>query len=469
MGKDKNIKFLFTFCFLFLAFKIFAIYKTEFGLHGDEAQYWVWSRDLSWGYFSKPPLIAFLVRFFSTIFGNSIFAIKLFPVIFYIFTSFAVYFLAKIIFDKKIALVSGITFFLLPGVSLSSFLVSTDVALMLFWSLSLCFTYNQIKEPGIINAFFLGVSLGFGFLAKYAIIYYFICTIFYAFIDKNFFKHLLNNKRLYFLSFLFFLIIIFPNLYWNINNNWLTFGHTFDNASLGYAGFEIKEFLGFVLAQIFIVGPVFSIVFLRFYKDFFKLSGNVAFLISYSMPVLFIVSAESLLVRAHGNWAAVSFISLLILFVSIVLSKNNKIILINNLTNMVIGIIFFYLVMAGSNIKVFDQLRGYENFSKTIAQYSKKENIEDIVIQERMLYSLMVYHLRDFDYFFYTTKNPFSSVGHHFQIKKSLPEDNVRDFLYLGDTNSLGYLTEPYKISFLKRLNINQKMKDVKIYKYTFN
>ena len=136
---------------------------------------------------------------------------------------------------------------------------------------------------------------------------------------------------------------------------------------------------------------------------------------------------------------------------------------------MVIGIIFFYLIMAGSNIKVFDQLRGYENFSKTIAQYSKKENIEDIVIQERMLYSLMVYHLRDFDYFFYTTKNPFSSVGHHFQIKKSLPEDNVRDFLYLGDTNNLGYLTEPYKISLLKRLNINQKMKDVKIYKYTFN
>ena len=86
MGKDKSIKFLLIFCFLLLAFKIFAVYKTVLGLHGDEAQYWTWSKDLSWGYFSKPPLIAFLIKIFTAIFGNSIFAIKLFPVIFYVFT-----------------------------------------------------------------------------------------------------------------------------------------------------------------------------------------------------------------------------------------------------------------------------------------------------------------------------------------------------------------------------------------------
>ena len=77
MGKDKSIKFFLIFCFLLLVFKIFAVYRTDLGFHGDEAQYWAWSKDLSWGYFSKPPLIAFLIKIFTAIFGNSIFAIKL--------------------------------------------------------------------------------------------------------------------------------------------------------------------------------------------------------------------------------------------------------------------------------------------------------------------------------------------------------------------------------------------------------
>jgi hypothetical protein len=37
----------------------------------DEAQYWSWSRDLDFGYFSKPPLIAWLIRGTTTLCGNS--------------------------------------------------------------------------------------------------------------------------------------------------------------------------------------------------------------------------------------------------------------------------------------------------------------------------------------------------------------------------------------------------------------
>ena len=469
MGKDKSIKFFLIFCFLLLVFKIFAVYRTDLGFHGDEAQYWAWSKDLSWGYFSKPPLIAFLIKIFSTIFGNSIFAIKLFPVIFYILTSIAVYFLGKIIFDNKIGIISGITFFLLPGVSLSSFLISTDVPLLFFWSLALYFSYKQINEPNIVNAIFIGISIGFGFLAKYAIVYFFICTIFYAFLDRNFFIHVLKNKSLYSLSFTIFLIIAFPNIYWNINNGWLTLGHTLDNVSIGKFGLEPIEFLNFVFAQLLIVGPIFSLFFLRYYRDFFKLSESFAFLISYSFPILVIVAIESLLVRAHGNWAATSFVSLTILFVSVAHSKSKNFINLNNIVNMAIGTIFFYLVMIGPNIKVFNQLTGYEDFSKIIIQHSNRENIKNIVIQDRMLLSLMAYHLKDSDFDFYTPKNPLSAIGNHFQINMGLLKNNEKNFLYIGDQNSLNYVTKNNKISILESLDINQKVKNVKIYKYVFD
>ena len=37
----------------------------------DEAQYWTWSRELAFGYFSKPPMIAWVIRGTSELCGNS--------------------------------------------------------------------------------------------------------------------------------------------------------------------------------------------------------------------------------------------------------------------------------------------------------------------------------------------------------------------------------------------------------------
>ncbi|HCY54966.1 MAG TPA: glycosyl transferase, partial [Oceanicaulis sp.] len=43
-----------------LAARIAGLMINPSSLYADETQYWVWSRDLDWGYFSKPPLIAWI-------------------------------------------------------------------------------------------------------------------------------------------------------------------------------------------------------------------------------------------------------------------------------------------------------------------------------------------------------------------------------------------------------------------------
>ena len=40
--------------FILFLIKITAIWFTNFNLFGDEAQYWLWSKNLDYGYFSKP-------------------------------------------------------------------------------------------------------------------------------------------------------------------------------------------------------------------------------------------------------------------------------------------------------------------------------------------------------------------------------------------------------------------------------
>ena len=133
-----NIKTIHLFFFLFaILIKIIAIKVTNFDLFGDEAQYWIWSQKLDYGYYSKPPFMAWVIKFYSFFIGNSFISLKIIPISFYVFTSFAIYFLSFELYKKKgIALITALSFYLIPAVSVSSFLLSTDIVLVFLWTLS---------------------------------------------------------------------------------------------------------------------------------------------------------------------------------------------------------------------------------------------------------------------------------------------------------------------------------------------
>ena len=59
--------------------KIGAVFFTNFSLYGDEAQYWLWSKELDFGYYSKPPLLAWFLFGHTAFFGDSFFFPKNVP------------------------------------------------------------------------------------------------------------------------------------------------------------------------------------------------------------------------------------------------------------------------------------------------------------------------------------------------------------------------------------------------------
>ena len=129
--------FIFAIFFL-IVFKIVAIYYTGFNLYGDEAQYWLWSKNLDFGYYSKPPLLAWFLGGYSALFGDSFVSLKIFPIVIYFFISYAIYKLClNLSFDKKKAQLCALSFLVIPSASLSSFLISTDLLLLLFWAISM--------------------------------------------------------------------------------------------------------------------------------------------------------------------------------------------------------------------------------------------------------------------------------------------------------------------------------------------
>src|SRR5258705_3289275 len=51
--------------------RLVALFRTPLELYPDEAQYWLWSRTLAFGYYSKPPMIAWAIRAATSLGGDA--------------------------------------------------------------------------------------------------------------------------------------------------------------------------------------------------------------------------------------------------------------------------------------------------------------------------------------------------------------------------------------------------------------
>src|SRR5882757_6328776 len=69
----------------------------------DEAQYWAWSREPAYGYFSKPPLLAWTIGLAEHVCGSSEACIRAPAPVLWLGTSLLVYAVARLIYDVRVA------------------------------------------------------------------------------------------------------------------------------------------------------------------------------------------------------------------------------------------------------------------------------------------------------------------------------------------------------------------------------
>ena len=273
--------------------KVGAVFFTNFSLYGDEAQYWLWSQELDLGYYSKPPLLAWFLSGHTFLFGSSFFSLKIFPSLVYVFVFFAFYALClELRLSKNQSIICSICFLSIPAVSVSSFLISTDLLLLLFWALAMIVLLKIRTNGSLINFILLGGLLGLAFLAKYAAIYFLLSVIILIFVDKKTSLNMKNYLGRWFFCALVLFVVMLPNIYWNINNGWVTLFHTSDNANLKNLNLNFYEPVKFLVAQIFMVGPVLFFSYFYVFKGF-NLSFENRFLLVFSLPIIIIRSAAS--------------------------------------------------------------------------------------------------------------------------------------------------------------------------------
>lgn len=306
------------------AFRIIALYLNNTNLFFDEAQYWTWSLAPAAGYYSKPPLIAFIINLSTGVCGDSEFCIRLPSALIHGLSSAAVMLAATRLYDVRTGVWSGILFLTIPGVSFSSYIVSTDVPLLFCWAVALYAFVGLLKDRTWFFAVLMGLALGVGLNAKYAMAYFAVCMFLYLIFTPQY-RSLLRDLKLW-AALLIGLAFCLPNFYWNLNNGLSTFFHTVDNAKLEAARASLLDSLGIVAALFAIVGPFLFAIYLWIAVRAVKvrLGESERLLLAFSLPVLFLLLFMTVFLRANANWAAPSFVAVTILATATLLSGDRK-------------------------------------------------------------------------------------------------------------------------------------------------
>jgi 4-amino-4-deoxy-L-arabinose transferase-like glycosyltransferase len=291
-------------------FRIVIIAVSPLQLGPDEAQYWRWSRTLDWGYYSKPPLIAWLIASTTAVFGDGEWAVRLSAPIAHGFAAYFLYCLGRRAFDIRIGVWAAAIYGLMPGVWLSSTIMSTDAVLLPMWSAALLCFWRLRDRPSLANGVLLGLALGLAMLAKYAALYLFVGAIIAAIVDKPTRKAFLSWGGLAALAAT--VLVLAPHLAWNAAHKFETVSHTTDNAHWDQATFDIGHLGPFVTDQMAVFGPLCLLalaaggVMLIRPRDR-EIFARDLWLLSFIVPPLLVIAVQSVISRAHANWAATAY------------------------------------------------------------------------------------------------------------------------------------------------------------------
>ncbi len=179
-----------------LCVRVIALYANGTDLFFDEAQYWAWSEDPALGYFSKPPLIAWIIGAATTACGAGEACVRLPSPLLHTATALTVFWLGQRLYDARIGALSALAFATLPGVSLSAGLISTDVPLLLCWALALVGFSALLETDDVWPALLLGAAFGAGLNAKYAMAWFVLCAAVYLLLTPER-RGVLRDWRLY--------------------------------------------------------------------------------------------------------------------------------------------------------------------------------------------------------------------------------------------------------------------------------
>lgn len=292
---------------------IFILYG-KVGLGPDEAQYWTWSQTLDWGYYSKPPGIAWQIWLSTRLFGNTELGVRFGAVVIGFALPAATFFLAKACrLQPATAFWSGMAMAFIPLGVMGSFLAITDGGMILFWTLACIPLALALSRKTAPNYYLLGFLILCGALFKWPIYYmwaFVLLTI--PFVPKFANRHA-------FAGVLISLIGLLPSLVWNWQHGWATFRHVAGNikgTDTGPQSLFHGNFWAFVGEQAILLSPILFVLllcaFFQLLRKGKEIPASAYFCGVMSFAILFAYCLLAVFKKMQGNWCDFAYPSAIV-------------------------------------------------------------------------------------------------------------------------------------------------------------
>ena len=294
--------------------RLVALFRSPLELYPDEAQYWLWSRTLDFGYYSKPPVIAWAIWATTALGGDTEPWVRLSATLFQAAATLLVFAVARRVYGAASGLAAAALYGLMPGIQLSSLVAATDAPLLFALGLSLyAYVALQVTQArariGWAAAF--GAALGLAFLSKYAAAFYLSGIALHLILSRSARTAWTPAAILAGVSAGF--LIILPNLAWNAAHGFATFQHTAANAAWsGVQLFNPGELAGFLTGQFGVFGPIpMGVLVAGCWLAWRRrtLDPRDLMLLCFTLPPLAIVTGQAFISRANANWSGAGYLA----------------------------------------------------------------------------------------------------------------------------------------------------------------
>lgn len=304
-----------------LFWRLFYLAIVPLDLVPDEAYYWDWSRQLDWGYYSKPPLIAWIIALSTHVLGVSTFGVRFPAVVFSTVGLWALYLLARRLYGKRVAFWAAAAAAASPGASALALIMTIDAPLMCFWCLALYTFWRAVdtQEPHALWWLSCAACLAIGFLSKQMMLVFPILGILFLLSAKE--DRRILRSPWFFSSIILSLLSLIPVIFWNIHHGLITIQHTFHHfeasqeKDLFFFLVTLFEYLG---SQMLIVSPItcllLSAVSLITLCKYLRQDRKIRYLLTFSIIPLLVFVFMSLRQRINPNWPAAFYPAGIILF-----------------------------------------------------------------------------------------------------------------------------------------------------------
>ena len=373
--------------YVLASFIVTLFYLPVNALHPDEAHYWVWSQRPQAGYFDNSPLISLVIRASTSVFGHTEFGVRFPAALAYLLLSAIVFLTARRIRRSIPAALLGVVLFAsMPIALVGSHLITHDVPLILFASLTWFFLYQALLEGKKRSWYWAGLTFGLALLAKYQAVLIGLSALFLLVVRKDFRANLAKKEP--YLAALISLLLFTPTLIWNARNGWVSFIFQTSHGIQAAAGLRPTEFLTYLLGQMFVVSPLLFLA-LCYYggKKLLHpraLTPTEAFLLAGCLPTLAFFGLTSLTRAAEPNWPLAAYFTASIFVASQLINRSRRTVLILTAISVIISwcpvlLVRYPAFSAGLGLKIPPEavlpykLKGWRELGRRVTQAAGRE------------------------------------------------------------------------------------------------